>query len=150
MTYDELSELLRGRRVGRGRPGVARTGECWTFIGALDGHGYGIVTRAEFSGRAHRYVWLKVNGEIPEGMHVLHRCDNPACVRPSHLWLGTHRDNMQDMTRKGRGNTAGLAKGPEASSHVRMTEWTPEQRREAARHAAASRWRRTLSPKETS
>jgi hypothetical protein len=67
--------------------------------------GYGKWSRPRHEGgtiQAHRYAWLLTNGSIPPGMCVLHRCDNPPCVNPSHLWIGTLKDNVQDMLRKGR------------------------------------------------
>lgn len=82
---------------------------CWEWQGARQ-HGYGIMMisttcrpRGSKLRHAHRVVWELECGPIPSGMFVLHRCDNPACVRPSHLFLGTQRDNMRDMRKKGRG-----------------------------------------------
>jgi hypothetical protein len=57
------------------------------------------------SSRAHRVAWYLLRGEIPTGQHVMHTCDNPRCVNPDHLQLGTHAANMHDMARKGRANT---------------------------------------------
>ena len=53
---------------------------------------------------AHRRIWEYVNGPIPNKMLICHSCDNPGCINPSHLWLGTQKDNMEDMIKKGRGN----------------------------------------------
>ena len=77
---------------------------CWEWPGVRDSHGYGTlgVGRRKHV-KAHRVAWESAVGPIPDGMHVLHHCDNPPCVRPSHLFLGTHDDNMADMARKGRG-----------------------------------------------
>ena len=83
---------------------------CEVFDGSINpGGGYGRVYMGQRDGRsvhvgAHRVAWEKVNGPIPDGMQVLHKCDNPPCVNEDHLFLGTHRDNMIDMTEKGRGN----------------------------------------------
>ena len=81
---------------------------CWLWTGSKTGPGpyttggYGTVYwRGEYL-LAHRVMWELANGPIPEGMHVLHRCDVRNCVRPDHLFLGTHQDNMADMARKGR------------------------------------------------
>lgn len=79
-----------------------RDGSCWLWGGSKDRKGYGHITRHQKQFVAHRYAWFIVNGPIPEGMSVLHRCDNPSCVRPSHLYLGDHMDNMRDMRVKGR------------------------------------------------
>ena len=54
----------------------------------------------------HRLAWEEAHGEIPAGMHVLHKCDNPACINIEHLFLGTHKNNMDDRDKKGRGRSA--------------------------------------------
>ena len=86
-----------------------RDGPCWEWVGSTVNKGYGHLTRGGKQVLAPRYSWLIVNGVIPKGKWVLHKCDNPACVRPSHLFLGDHAENMRDMRRKGRkkGNNGG-------------------------------------------
>jgi len=76
---------------------------CWTWNAATTPGGYGCFTNdlGEQIG-AHQFAWLIHFGEIPEGKDVLHKCDNPPCVRPEHLFLGTQKDNMRDMVAKGR------------------------------------------------
>lgn len=75
---------------------------CFLWIGAADRNGYGLLKRSGQLLKAHRVAWERENGPIPEGMHVLHHCDNPPCVNPVHLFLGTHQDNMDDREAKGR------------------------------------------------
>jgi len=75
---------------------------CWEYQGSLNHNGYGIIKRNRITYRAHRYVYSNNVGEIPKGLLVLHKCDNPACINPNHLFLGTHKDNHDDMVKKGR------------------------------------------------
>ena len=75
---------------------------CHLWIGATTGGGYGHTRIGGKNMRAHRAVWELTHGPIPDGLWVLHRCDNPACVNPLHLFLGTHIDNMRDVVSKGR------------------------------------------------
>lgn len=82
---------------------------CWLYMGFRKWDGYGWLARKR-NGKssyltAHRYAWILTNGEVPDGLHVLHRCDNPPCCNPAHLFLGTHQDNMADKARKGRFGT---------------------------------------------
>lgn len=81
---------------------VNKTEGCWLWTASRTHEGYGMFS---IQGRRHyaqRVAWMLTYGLIPEGMLVLHRCDNPPCCRPDHLFLGTHADNMADMATKGR------------------------------------------------
>jgi hypothetical protein len=75
---------------------------CWEWTGCKQRTGYGRFRLAGWTQMAHRVAWELVHGLIPKGMQVLHRCDNPGCVNPNHLFLGTQTDNIYDMTAKGR------------------------------------------------
>ncbi len=82
---------------------VEKSDDCWVWIGSRSSSGYGRISNE--NGRqeqANRVAWRLANGPIPDGFDVCHHCDNPPCVRPDHLWLGTPRDNGLDMVAKGR------------------------------------------------
>lgn len=82
---------------------VNKTATCWLWVGAKSSNGYGEFWLAGRPQGAHRVAWQDTHGEIPGGLRVLHKCDTPLCVNPEHLFLGTAKDNMQDMLLKGRG-----------------------------------------------
>lgn len=91
------------------------TDGCREWTGLRNQHGYGILHMRGVSERnlfAHRVAWEQANGPIPDGLFVLHRCDNPPCLRLDHLFLGTKAENTEDMIDKGRAKFAGRAIGP--------------------------------------
>lgn len=81
---------------------AAWEGDCLVWKGNLNGCGYGFCKINRKVWLSHRYSYLTNKGQIPEGLCVMHSCDNPACINPVHLSLGTHEDNMIDKMRKGR------------------------------------------------
>lgn len=82
---------------------VLKTGsDCWEWQGALQNTGYGVLSVRGSMQYAHRVAYSIQNGGIEEGAIICHRCDNPKCCNPGHLFAGTHKDNTADMYSKGR------------------------------------------------
>lgn len=90
----DLDRLCRATKPG--------PNECMLFTGFLVHNGYGKFRRRQEYWRAHRAMWDMCFGPIPPDQQVLHKCDVRHCVNPDHLFLGSHKDNMADMIRKGR------------------------------------------------
>jgi len=94
---------------------VGEKDECWEWTGGRDPNGYGTFWYQKEFDKAHRVV-MRLQGHDVRGATVCHKCDNPSCVNPNHLWVGTQQQNMRDMTKKGR-NT-GMA--PETAYEIRL------------------------------
>lgn len=107
--------------------------QCWVWTASTTLFGYGQLSRGSAGAGnwlAHRLSWMIHRGPIPKNKLILHRCDNPACVRLGHLFLGTRRDNVVDMDRKGRrrslrGEQSPHAKLTEETVRAIRTEYTP-------------------------
>jgi hypothetical protein len=103
---------------------VSPSDGCWQWIGAINpnkarrNYPLAMFYLDGKNQKASRAAWLLLRGPIPEAMHVCHTCDNPLCVNPDHLFLGTHRDNMHDCAVKGRVGTAKL--NPDRVRQIRL------------------------------
>lgn len=123
---------------------VDKTGDCWLWTGSKDKRGYGRISPANWRDAplvAPRVSWEIANRRmVPSGMFVMHSCDNPPCVNPAHLSIGTAKDNAMDASRKGR--MAVKSKGRPGSAHhkaklsdqdVRTIRAIYDQRRDASK-----------------
>lgn len=113
LQYHGLSEYERFFK----RVQIRESDECWPWLGSRKltkrqaaWYGQWRASDGSIEG-THRASWRLMRGPIPAGMHVLHRCDNPICVNPMHLFLGTQSINSKDMWSKGRGRTRGETNG---------------------------------------
>jgi len=76
--------------------------DCWIWTGSVDHSGYGQINKGKITYRAHRISYEMFIGPIPDGLLILHSCDNPKCVNPAHLRAGTCQDNTDDMIKRQR------------------------------------------------
>lgn len=96
----QTATSLADRLAARAEPDL--NSGCLLWAGAVDRGGYGQVRVCGSTMRAHRLAWLVANGLVPAHLHVLHRCDTPACINAAHMFLGTNADNAKDRATKGR------------------------------------------------
>jgi hypothetical protein len=94
------------------------TADCIHWPGSVTAGGYGRVGHIY----AHRFVWEITNGPIPKGLSVCHTCDNPPCVNPRHLFLGTHAENHKDKDQKGRSNNAAKPRRGVFNGNSKLTD----------------------------
>ena len=116
---------------------VDKSGDCWIWLGRLTDDGYGILDVDVKGKLAHRLAWEMESDSIPDGMEVCHHCDNPRCVRVSHLFLGTHQENIADRDRKERGGVAKLTKSQVAEIRRIYSHGSITQKELAARYGVA-------------
>lgn len=102
--------------------GPMKPGNCWEWQACRSNKDYGAVFCDGRQQGAHRVMWRLMFGEIPKGLCVCHCCDNPSCVNPAHLFLGTHKDNANDRDKKGRLNHLTRRKPIVPPTNTKFTE----------------------------
>jgi hypothetical protein len=126
--HDAALEERLWSKVWKGAPEA-----CWLWQSQRSLKGYGQISIKCRPHTVTRVIWKLLHGDIPPGLHVLHRCDNPPCCNPAHLFLGTAKDNTQDMLSKGRNSAK--TKPEQIASGVRHGSVThPEQWHTALSH----------------
>ena len=99
-------------------------GGCWNWMGYKDPNGYGKISVDRTAKLAHRVSYELTQGNLDKKLLLCHKCDNPSCVNPDHLFVGTHKDNSQDMIRKNRGCSG------ENAPYAKLTKKDVEEIRE--------------------
>lgn len=126
-------------KVDKNGPTISRYGRCWIWTTRKDKNGYGDFWISGKNQKAHRVSYQFSTGKSPVGMCVCHKCDNPSCVRPSHLFLGTVADNNADMLAKDkyrRGESHGRAKLTTSQVIEMIQRYIPRSRKHGAKAMA--------------
>lgn len=122
---------------------VDKTEDCWEWTASKNKQGYGIFGHQGQTWLAHRLSY-KLSNMLPDGVKVLHRCDNPPCVNPDHLFLGTQKDNIKDMAAKGRHAGQKKTHCPQGHEYSDSNTYrSPDDKRvcRLCRAAAQRRWK---------
>ena len=123
------SEVMTGRNITSlkerflGKVNKNGPNGCWIWTGACNSEGYGNIGVENRTEKAHRVSWELYNGKIPKGLCICHKCDNPKCVNPEHLFLGTNQDNTDDMIQKGREANREGEKNPKSKLTEEIVLW---------------------------